>query len=209
MSGGQLLEILILAGIAGFFIYRLNSVLGKRDEGIDEEDLDEVARLNLNKMLFENEQLIEINEKLRPALAKIQKLDRDFSPETFIGGAEKAFRMIIEAYNDGKIEEIKPFLAPDIFKKFTSTIKARNKAGEVSHNNLLRMKSSSIEKVELARHTASITVKFETEQIIAYADENGNLMDGDFNEIHQITDMWTFSRDLTADNPNWVLVKTA
>lgn len=209
MSGGHLLEILILAAIAGFFIYKLNSVLGKKDEGIDEEDLEDIARLKMNDKIFNNEQIIEINEKLWPEITKIQKVDSSFSPEEFISGADEAFRMIIEAYNDGKIEEVKPFLAPDIYKKFATAIKARSKAGKVCHNNLLRIKTREIEKVEIAGSIANITVKYATEQIIAYADENGNLIEGDFNEINQITDLWTFSRDLKTEDPNWVLVATA
>ena len=207
MSGGQLLEIFILAGIAGFFIYKLNSVLGQKNEGDDQEP-ENLSRMNLEKKMYKNDRVIEVNDKLRPAISQIQKMDSSFSLASFLDGAEKAFRMIIEAFNDGEVQGIKSFLSPEIYKKFQSSVNTRVKAGDVCHNNILRVKSCAIEKATISDRVAEITVKYETEQIIAYADINGNLIDGDFKEINQITDKWTFSRDLSSNDPNWLLVST-
>jgi predicted lipid-binding transport protein (Tim44 family) len=39
-------------------------------------------------------------------------------------------------------------------------------------------------------------------------DRTGNVVEGDIKATRQVTDVWTFARDVTSPNPNWRLVAT-
>ena len=39
-------------------------------------------------------------------------------------------------------------------------------------------------------------------------DAEGNVVEGDANEIRRQKDIWTFARKMGAQNPNWQLVAT-
>jgi predicted lipid-binding transport protein (Tim44 family) len=55
---------------------------------------------------------------------------------------------------------------------------------------------------------ATITVEFVSEMISATYDKAGEVVDGDPKEIREVTDVWSFERDVTSRNPNWKLVAT-
>ena len=39
-------------------------------------------------------------------------------------------------------------------------------------------------------------------------DSEENIIDGDPDTIESLTDLWTFNRDVTSPNPNWILTRT-
>ena len=59
---------------------------------------------------------------------------------------------------------------------------------------------------------ASITVRFVSQLISATRDKAGAIINGDPQRIKEVTDIWTFSRDVstakTRANPNWRLIAT-
>jgi predicted lipid-binding transport protein (Tim44 family) len=60
--------------------------------------------------------------------------------------------------------------------------------------------------------TANVTVRFLSQLISATRDRGGEVIAGDPQRIKEVTDIWTFSRDVsstrTRQNPNWKLVAT-
>ena len=56
--------------------------------------------------------------------------------------------------------------------------------------------------------TAQITVRFVSQLITATRDKSGNVVDGNPDKVTDVTDVWTFARDLTSRDPNWKLVAT-
>ena len=44
--------------------------------------------------------------------------------------------------------------------------------------------------------------------ISATRDKAGNVIDGSPDKVTEVTDVWTFARDVTARDPNWKLVAT-
>jgi predicted lipid-binding transport protein (Tim44 family) len=56
--------------------------------------------------------------------------------------------------------------------------------------------------------TASIVVKFVSKQINYVVDKDGNIITGRKDEISEVTDIWTFKRDVTSANPNWLISAT-
>jgi predicted lipid-binding transport protein (Tim44 family) len=44
--------------------------------------------------------------------------------------------------------------------------------------------------------------------ISATRDKSGNVIEGSPDKVTEVTDVWTFARDVTARDPNWKLVAT-
>ena len=57
-------------------------------------------------------------------------------------------------------------------------------------------------------NTATVTVEFISDQIKVVRDSEENIIDGDPDTIESLTDLWTFNRDVTSPNPNWILTRT-
>ena len=55
---------------------------------------------------------------------------------------------------------------------------------------------------------AAISLRFVGELTSVVRDSEGEIVEGDPNEIKRQTDVWTFSRVMGADDPNWTLVAT-
>ena len=39
-------------------------------------------------------------------------------------------------------------------------------------------------------------------------DAEGEVLEGDPKKVREVTDIWTFARDISSKNPNWKLVAT-
>ena len=63
-------------------------------------------------------------------------------------------------------------------------------------------------EAELKGNVAQMTVKFVSELISATRSATGDVIAGDPKRIKEVTDIWTFARDVTSGNPNWRLVAT-
>ncbi len=57
-------------------------------------------------------------------------------------------------------------------------------------------------------HTAHVTVRFVSQLVSVTRDRNGNVVDGSPEKVTDVTDVWTFARDVSSRDPNWKLVAT-
>ncbi len=53
-----------------------------------------------------------------------------------------------------------------------------------------------------------LTVRFISQMISVTRDKTGAIVDGNPEKISDITDVWTFARDISSRDPNWKLVGT-
>jgi predicted lipid-binding transport protein (Tim44 family) len=67
---------------------------------------------------------------------------------------------------------------------------------------------SDIVEAELAGQIAQITMRFKSQLISVTKDSDGRVIDGDPTEVTEMTDIWTFARDVSSGDPNWKLVAT-
>ena len=56
--------------------------------------------------------------------------------------------------------------------------------------------------------TAQVTVRFVSQLVSVTRDKDGNVIDGSPDKATDVTDVWTFARDLSSRDPNWKLVAT-
>ena len=59
-----------------------------------------------------------------------------------------------------------------------------------------------------ATNEADVSVRFLGELTSVVRDPTGKIVEGDPKEIKQQRDVWTFSRDMASENPNWLLTGT-
>ena len=69
-------------------------------------------------------------------------------------------------------------------------------------------KSAEVVEAELKAGIAQLTVKFVSELISATRDRAGVVIAGDPKRIREVTDIWTFAREIASRDPNWKLVAT-
>ena len=55
---------------------------------------------------------------------------------------------------------------------------------------------------------ATVTVRFESQLISATRGRSGEVLAGDPQRITDVTDIWSFAREVSSRNPNWKLVAT-
>lgn len=210
----QFIDLIFLGIIALMLIKRLLSVLGQSPEDENdstaketskkEAEQDNVIDISSRRPLEKEEELSETDS----ALVEIQKINPAFNTKNFLDGAVAAFKMIVRAFADCDVNTLRSLLSEDVFKQFSSAIDEKIKSEERPEVEVVRVVSKEITEAKLSESTASVEVKFVTEQHNIVRNKDGNVIKGSLDRVETITDIWTFSRNLHSKNPNWVLIGT-
>lgn len=141
-------------------------------------------------------------------VAAIRSADPGFDPVGFAGGARAAFSTIVEAFARGDTAILRPLLDAPTFASFDAEIRARAERREKHETTLIGFEASDIAAAELQGTIAQVTVRFISEQVHVTRNADGQVADGNPNEVVKAVDLWTFRRDTKSSDPNWVLMKT-
>ncbi|MGC6485333.1 MAG: Tim44/TimA family putative adaptor protein [Candidatus Puniceispirillales bacterium] len=204
MSGSiPYVDILIFAIIAIFLGLRLRSVLGKRtgfeqDQSRDQDMVEVISTPQPQQQAPASGQ----------GIAAIQKADHAFSEKEFVKGAGMAYGMILEAFAEGDTEQLKSLLGYEMMNSFSDAIRDRMKSGENLSIDLVNLDHTRIHDARLVEGLAIITVEFKSQQKRLLRDDSGTIVDGDEDQIETFVDLWTFERDISSRDPNWLLVET-
>jgi predicted lipid-binding transport protein (Tim44 family) len=214
----SMIQLLVLAGVAIFLFIKLRSVLGTRD-GFEKPPLplDQVRpRTKRDFEVIEGgpdrdiTDLVEDGSPPAIALTAMKKAEPGFSVGTFLQGARGAYEMILMAFDKGEMDRIKPFLAPDVFETFSEAVAQREKDG-------LRIESTFVGLREMVLHDATfdinsreadVSVRFLGEMTSLVRNTAGEVVEGSPTAVKKQRDIWTFSRRMGADDPNWLLSAT-
>lgn len=227
-SGIPFFDIIILALIAGFVILRLRSVLGKRtgherpppadpfrgrrggarEDHPREEEGEPEAPDNVVRLPGRDGEEITPETPLGAGLTQIKVADPRFDAADFMEKAKDAFEYIVMNFAEGNTQALKPLLSKEVFEGFSGAIEERESKGETLETNLVRVKDAELLEAGMSGRTASITVKYTTEQINVTRDKDGTVVDGDPDRIADVVDIWTYERNTRSSDPNWVLVAT-
>jgi len=215
--GGLPIDLILFAMVAAFLVLRLRSVLGRRT-GFERQAEPEAApipaargpatEVDIGQKPSQGGARRVIPDQRSPAgeaLMRIQQRDRGFDPNRFLDGAETAFGMIVEAFARGDRATLKPLLSEEAFAGFDQAIAAREASGETQRTELRSVEESGIEAVELNGSVAEITVRLVTDQINLVQARDGSIVSG-AEAVTEMTDVWTFQRDLNSADPAWRLV---
>jgi predicted lipid-binding transport protein (Tim44 family) len=145
-------------------------------------------------------------------LLEIAKVDPSLDPEAFLSGAGRAYEMIVSAFAEGNRRVLKDLLSRDVYDGFVAAISEREAQERTVEQQFVGIKKADIIEAELKDGSAFITVRFVSELISAEIDKNGEVVSGDKQKIKDVTDIWTFSRDVSTararSNLNWKLDAT-
>ncbi len=182
MPDSQTLGLVVAAMVAGIVCFRLYAVLGRRTGHEPTPQPAPMARP------------VSLPQPAQPAaptssgLLDIQLADRNFDTPKFLAGAREAYSRIVTAFIQGKREELRPLLSPEVFAAFDAGIATRTEPAA----QLLKLQDARITGSALHGRSAEITVAF-TAQFATGT----------------VVDVWTFERNLDSADPNWVLVATS
>jgi len=210
-------DILIFAIIAIFLGLRLRNILGSRDGY--EQSPEEMGQRQAMQQTPDNEDVSDEGTKkvvpIRPAalsgsgISAIKKADPSFQEDQFMQGAASAFAMVLTAFAEGDLSQLRRLLGYDLFNEFSDAIRERN-----AENESLSLVIDEIEDVqildgEMADGIASVTVRFVSKQTRRLFDGDGNEIVDDASLNEAVIDVWTFERDTQIADPNWKLVETS
>ena len=119
--------------------------------------------------------------------------------------AEAAVRLIVTAFAEGNRDTLRPLLNEDTYKAFDAAITARETNGEVQKTEIKSIQAMTIESAELRGNVGVITVRFVSDQVNITVGREGKPVAG-ADAVMEITDVWTFERDLTSPDPTWRLI---
>lgn len=148
------------------------------------------------------------NSPLAQSLTALMRADPSFDPGPFLDGAKTAYEMIVMSFAEGDEAVLKQLLGADVFEGFELAIRERETRGEKVESNLVGIDRADIIEAEVKNCTAYVTVKFVSELISVTRDADGEVVEGDPKKVREVTDIWTFAREVTSKNPNWKLVAT-
>lgn len=224
---GEIVEIVILAMIAAFLGLRLYSVLGRRPEENEEplarriEQPDSLRPARPAAPKVEDKAAVtarprELPQSERPGfgpaahagITAIVNADRRFDVSQFLAGARGAYAMVLEAFWRGDKEELAQLCDRDVYEGFAAAIDARAEAGEVVDNRLIRIEEASIVSAEYAAPMARITVRFVADVAAVTRNADGQVVAGSLDDAVESRDLWTFARDVTSRDPDWLIDET-
>jgi predicted lipid-binding transport protein (Tim44 family) len=145
---------------------------------------------------------------LARTLSAFVEVDPRFEPGKFLDGARAAYEMIVTAFAAGDRKTLQPLLGREVYDGFLEAISAREGRGETIDSDFIGIEKAEIVDGALKGTMAQLTVKFVSELISVTRSKSGEIIEGDPKAIRDVTDIWTFSRDLASSNPNWKLVAT-
>ncbi len=145
---------------------------------------------------------------LEEGLDAIIAQEPGFDARGFVGGARSAYEMIVTAFAQGDRKSLKGLLSKDVFDGFDQAITDREKRGEKAETTFVSVDKSEIVGAEVKARVAHLTLRFVSKLITAVRDANGAVIDGNPEVVTDVTDVWTFSRQLGSRDPNWLLVAT-
>jgi len=216
---GSFIDIIIFAAIAGFILFRLYNVLGRRtghertppppvavETAKDKKD--NVVRLPEREDDAVAASIAGADGPLTAGVTQIRLTDRDFDLDHFLAGARAAFEMILAAFAKGDLEPVKTFLADDVYRRFADALAQTAKNGETREADLISVARCEALEAGMEGRIAKVTVKFVSEQTDIVKDAEGRIIAGDPGETVEIVDIWTFARDTRSRDPNWQLVAT-
>ena len=210
--------IVILALVALFIGLRLYSVLGERtgheqqpilkpaetdsrvEPRVSQPSVTQPAPSDAGDMAFV--------PTAGPGVRAILAADPAFDVARFLEGAKAAYRLILEAFWKGDLESVRGHIDDHVNETFTAAVEQRTKDGLVLDNRLVAIEQAVIAEASADRGIAVLTVRFEADIAAVTRDAQGQVVAGSMSDAVQTRDLWTFRRDLSTRDPNWVLIET-
>ena len=210
--------IVILALVALFIGLRLYSVLGERT-GHEQQPIlkpaDPDARVEprINHPPVSPGVAVDIGDMsyvptAGPGVRALLAADPTFDVARFLEGSKAAYRLVLEAFWKGDLDALRPHVDDHVYETFAAAAKQREADGLKLDNRLVTIDQAVIAEASVERKQAIVTVRFEADIAAVTRNAEGQVVAGSLSDAVQTRDLWTFHRDLSSRDPNWLLVET-
>jgi predicted lipid-binding transport protein (Tim44 family) len=141
-------------------------------------------------------------------LDAIASADANFDVQHFITGARAAYEMVVTAFAEGDRRQLRSLLSREVFDGFDAAISERERRGETAETRFVSIDGATVTAAELRARTAQITIRFVSKLITSTRDKSGAVIEGNAEKVTDVTDVWTFARDVSSRDPNWKVIAT-
>ena len=208
-----MLDLILLATVSVFVVYRLIKTLGKAEEG-------ESIRVGSIVDLFKKEtkqvqdadfevvpaEEASLPDNIKVVFEELRKVEKHCNAKFFIDGVREAFEMIIDAVNHYYVDVLKELLEFKLYRNFISELGKRHGPGPKYEATLVKINDVKILDAYIKNEKAYIKVKIDSEQIILMKDKEGKVTSGKADEVLQVSDIWTFCKTIKGTG-YWKLVE--
>ena len=95
-----------------------------------------------------------------------------------------------------------------VAQHFADAIAQREAAGEVVDNRLVRINEAMIVDAGYHAPIARISVRLVADVAAVTRDAGGMVIAGSLDDAVEVRDIWTFTRDVSSPEPDWLLDET-
>ena len=145
---------------------------------------------------------------LASGLDAIAAVDRGFDVKHFLAGARAAYEMIVTAFAAADRRTLRGLLSREVYDGFEAAIRERESRGEIVETRFVSIDKADMIGAELRGRAAQITVRFVSQLVSVTHHRSGTVIEGSPDKVTDVTDVWTFARDVVSRDPNWKLVAT-
>ena len=196
-SSFGLIDIMLLAMIAGFVVLRLRNILGRKT-GHQTKSVNKYFPKGMEVL-----QDIENNEAIKTNNVN------EHAKKEFLKGAEIAYEKIITSFSKGDKKSLKALLDKNTFKRFSDVIDERKKK-ELNYETIfVGHKSTKILEFKKVENIYNVTVNFVSEVITCIKDKNNKVLEGNPDSIKTVNDVWRFAKNMWSQDPTWYLIDTS
>ncbi len=194
----QALQLLIFAVLAGFVLYQLYSVLGRR---VGRQPGDEAA-VNPSQPVSGPEPMADDRDDQLSGLAALRAKEPNFDVPHFLTGARAAYEMIVRAFASGDRDQLRDLLAADVFASFDKVISQKLADGRSETVEFVQPPRADLEDIALVGDQVRARVRFLAEFRSRTKGPEGEGVDD-----RRTAEVWTFERKVASANPNWLLIR--
>jgi len=143
-----------------------------------------------------------------PGVRAILAADPSFDVARFLEGAKSAYRLILESFWKGDLAAVRGHVDDHVYETFAGAVEQRDKDGLKLDNRLVAIDQAVISEALVEKSVAILTVRFEADIAAVTRNAEGQVVAGSMSDAVQTRDLWTFRRDTSSRDPNWVLIET-
>lgn len=206
------MDLIFLGLVVALILYKLNSVLGTRPNKpfikiVNKQEFDRLYGMIAQKVA-EDEKFQAVKTVQTPVEAELEKIN-NFNKTDFLKRVAKVFEMVLTAFASQDKQTLKMLTTSKLYKKFEEVIKQRELDQITAESDLIKIDEMKIKNVKISeKGLAQIAVELISSQINVLKNTQGELIEGDENFVQQITDVWTFEKDINNPSPVWLLAST-
>ena len=143
-----------------------------------------------------------------PGVRAILAADPSFDVARFLEGATAAYRLVLEAYWRGELDTVRGHVDQHVYDTFEAAIEQRKTDGLKLDNRLVAIEQAVISQASLESRWRSSPCASRRTSPPSPATPKDQVVAGSLSDAVQTRDMWTFRRDISSRDPNWLLIET-